>query len=180
MAKGLSVFLSVAAFVATAAAAGAQSTSSNPIELGMDAVVQSTIGQSTNVTTVAIPEARFRVGFFVSNNLSIEPRVGVTSTSGGGSTYTTYNGEVGLLYHFMKGERTGAGVYVRPFAGFNGVSGGGSDTQTDIGVGLGTKIPFADRLATRLEVNYLHGFSSGNNSGGNAIGASVGLSYFTR
>ncbi|MEO7218397.1 MAG: outer membrane beta-barrel protein [Gemmatimonadaceae bacterium] len=182
MAKGLSVYLSVAAFAAMATVAGAQTTAANPIELGVDAVIQSTIGETPNVTTVAIPEARFRVGFFVSNNLSIEPRVGITSVSGGGSTFTTYNGEVGLLYHFMTSERAGAGVYVRPFAGFTGVSGGGSDTQGDIGIGLGTKIPFADRLATRLEVNYLHGFSSNNNnnSGGNAIGASVGLSFFTR
>ena len=65
-------------------------------------------------------------------------------------------------------------------AGFTGVSGGGSDTQARIGVGLGTKIPFADRLATRLELNYGHAFSSSNSTGGNEIGASIGLSFFTR
>jgi hypothetical protein len=179
LAKALSVFLSVAALAATATIAGAQTTTANPVELGVDAVVQSTIGDSPNITTVSIPEARFRVGFFVSNDLSIEPRVGITSISGSGSTFTTYNAEVGLLYHFVKGERVGTGVYVRPFAGFTGMSGSGSDTQGDIGVGLGTKIPFGDRLATRLEAMYMHAFSSDNSDGGNAIGASIGLSFFT-
>jgi len=171
--------MSLLALAATSA--GAQTTqSANPVELGIDAVIASTVGSSPNYTQVSIPDAVFRVGFFVSNDLSIEPRVGISSISGGGSTFTSYNGELGLLYHFIPGERPGAGVYVRPFAGFTGTSGGGNDTQARIGVGLGTKIPFADRLATRLELNYGHAFSTDNNTGGNEIGASIGLSFFTR
>lgn len=181
MAKRLSVVLSMSLLALVATSAGAQTTqSANPVELGIDAVIASTVGSSPNVTQVSIPDAEFRVGFFVSNDLSIEPRVGVSSISGGGSTFTSYNGELGLLYHFVSGERPGTGVYVRPFAGFAGTSGGGNDTQAHIGVGLGTKIPFADRLATRLELNYGHAFSTGNGTGGNLIGASVGLSFFTR
>jgi len=181
LAKRLSVVLSMSLLAVAAASAGAQTTrSANPVELGIDAVIASTVGSSPNVTQISIPDAQFRVGFFVSNDLSIEPRVGIMSVSGGGSTYTTYNGELGLLYHFVPRDRPGTGVYVRPFAGFTGESGGGSDTQARIGVGLGTKIPFADRLATRLELNYGHAFSNGSNTSGNEIGASVGLSFFTR
>ena len=181
MAKRLSVVLSMSLLAIATASAGAQTTqSANQVELGIDAVITSTVGSSPNYTTVSIPDAQFRVGFFVSNDLSIEPRIGIMSVSGGGSTYTTYNGELGLLYHFVPGERPGTGVYVRPFAGFTGVSAGGSDTHARIGVGLGTKIPFADRLATRLELNYGHVFSTNNSDGGNQIGASIGLSFFTR
>lgn len=179
--KRLSVVLSTALLATLAASAGAQATQSeNPVELGIDAVIASTVGSSPNFTQVSIPDAEFRIGFFVSNDLSIEPRAGVASISGGGSTFTTYNGELGLLYHFTHSERPGTGVYVRPFAGFSGASGGGNDTQTHVGIGLGTKIPFAERLATRLEANYGHSFSTGSSTGGNVIGASIGLSFFTR
>jgi hypothetical protein len=146
----------------------------------VDAAVATTVGSDPHITTVAIPAAQFRIGFFVSNDLSIEPRVAITSISGDGSTFTTYAGELGVLYHFIPGERVGSGVYVRPFAGFMGESGDGSDTQADVGIGLGTKIPFTDRLATRIEANYLHAFSTDNSTGGNEIGASIGLSFFTR
>lgn len=178
--KSLSVVFSVAILAATAANAGAQaSQAGNPVELGIDAVVATTVGDSPNVTTISIPSAEFRVGFFVSNDLSIEPRIGVASIKGGGPAFTTYTGQLGLLYHFG-GERVGSGVYVRPFAGFNGISSGVSDTQANLGAGLGTKIPFGDRLATRLEANYMHSFSSSNRLAYNQIGASIGLSFFTR
>lgn len=180
MVKRLSVVFSMAMLAVTATNAGAQaSQTGNPVELGMDAVVATTLGSSTKVTTISVPSAEFRVGFFVNNDLSIEPRIGVASISGGGSTFTSYQGELGALYHFG-GERVGSGMYVRPFAGFNGVSGGGSDTQANLGIGLGTKLPFGDRLATRLEANYGHNFSTTNRPSENQIGASIGLSFFTR
>jgi hypothetical protein len=42
------------------------------------------------------------------------------------------------------------------------------------------KIPFAERLATRIEVNYVHGFSSDMGDGNNQLASSIGLSFFTR
>jgi hypothetical protein len=173
--------MSVALLAMTAASVGAQTTeSANPVELGVDAVVATSFANGSNVTTVAIPNAQFRVGFFVSNDLSIEPRVGITSISGGGSTFSTYTGEVGLLYHFAHVERPGTGVYVRPFVGFDGASGSGNSTQAHLGIGLGTKIAFADRLATRLEAFYGHAFSAGSQSSFNQLGASIGISFFTK
>ena len=148
----------------------------NPVELGIDAVIATTLG-STKVTTISIPSGEFRIGFFTSDNLSIEPRVGINSISGTGSTFTAYKAELGVLYHL---DRATSGVYIRPFAGFTGYSGGGSSTQGDVGIGVGTKIPFADRLATRLEANYMHGFSSNSGASENQLAASIGLSFFTR
>jgi hypothetical protein len=178
MTKRFSAVLSTALLAISASTAAAQATQAgNPVELGMDAVVATSLGD-TRITTVSIPNAEFRVGFFLSNNVSIEPRLGITSISGDG-TFTSYKGELGVLYHFG-GERVGSGVYVRPFAGFTGYSSAGSDTQANAGIGLGVKIPFAERLATRIEANYVHGFSSDMGDGNNQLAASIGLSFFTR
>jgi hypothetical protein len=178
MTKRFSAVLSTVLLAISASTAAAQANQTgNPVELGMDAVVATSLGD-TKVTTVSVPSAEFRAGFFVSNNVSIEPRLGFTSISGNG-TITTYRGELGLLYHFA-GEHVGSGVYVRPFAGFTGISGFGSDTQANAGIGLGVKIPFAQRLATRLEANYMHGFTSDGGDGSDQLAASFGLSFFTR
>lgn len=149
-----------------------------PIELGIDA--GASIGlDNPKVTTISIPAQSFRVGFFVADNLSIEPAVGIFSQSTGGNTGTVYRGELGLLLHFG-GIRPSTGAYVRPFAGFEGVSGGGtSATNGLVGGGIGYKIPLIDRFAARFEANFQHVFVSGG-GGANAIGLLAGLSFFTR
>lgn len=83
------------------------------------------------------------------------------------------------LVHFSPSP-AGIGPYLRPFAGITGVSGSGSSSQANAGVGLGVTLPLAGQLATRLEVNYAHAFSSSGFASANAVGASVGLSYFIR
>lgn len=158
------------------AAAHAQATT----ELGTDASVQTTFGSGTNVTTVAFPSASIRAGFYAGPYVSFEPRVGVLSTSGGGSTATVYAGSLSLLLHASQ-ARAGIGPYVRPFVGITGVSGDGSSTsQTEAGVGVGVTLPLAGELATRLELNYAHAFSSSDFDSANALGANIGLSYFIR
>jgi hypothetical protein len=167
------------AICASAAAAQNSAPAGKTVELGIDAVIATTLG-GDKYTTVAIPNADFRVGFYVNNNLSIEPRVAINSVSGGGSTYTAYKGELGVLYHFVPSTRVGAGPYVRPFAGFLGESGDGSQTQLDLGVGVGTKIPFGDRMATRIEANYAHLSSTDYDNSVNQLAFSIGISFFTR
>jgi len=167
------------AICTSAAAAQSSAPAGRTVELGVDAVIATTLG-SDKYTTIAIPNADFRVGFYVNNNLSIEPRVAINSVSGDGSTYTEYHGEVGVLYHFMPSTRVGAGPYVRPFAGIVGASGDGSETQLELGAGVGTKIPFGDRMATRLEASYAHLASSSYNDSVNQLALSVGISFFTR
>jgi hypothetical protein len=165
----------------TAPAAGAQRAShrgSGQIELGIDGGI--TFGlDDPKVTVVGLPLQSFRLGYFLSPNVEIEPRFGISSISSGGNSATIYVLEAGLLFQ-PSGDRVGNGLYLRPFAGFSGVSvsGPGDSNSGHAGVGLGVKLPFADRrLATRLETNFTHGFSGG---GSNAIGVLIGLSFFTR
>lgn len=165
----------LAAFVLVAPTARAQGAT----ELGTDAEVQTTIGSGTNVTSVAFPSASIRAGFYAGPMLSFEPRVGVLSTSGGGSTTTVYAASLSMLLHAPQ-SRIGLGPYLRPFVGITGVSGDGSASQASAGVGLGMSLPLAGELATRLELNYAHAFSSNQFDSANALGASVGLSYFIR
>jgi len=149
------------------------------VEIGTDAIVQTSFGGDPSVTTVAIPAAYIRVGFYPSSLISFEPRVGLISAIGGGSTSTIYAASLSMLLHLSQG-RTGVGPYLRPFAGITGTAGDVSATQANAGVGLGVNLPITSSLATRLEANYAHAFSSSDFDSANAIGASIGLSYFIR
>jgi hypothetical protein len=164
---------------APAAKAQRSQRGSTPVELGIDGGV--TFGlDAPRTTVVALPVQSFRVGFLMSNNLALEPRVGINSFHSGGASATSYDLQLGVVYQ-PDGDRVGNGFYGRPFAGISGlnVSGpGGNNNSGYMGLGLGLKIPFADRrLATRMEANYAHGFSGG---GSNQIGLLIGLSFFTR
>jgi hypothetical protein len=172
--------LSVATLAFAAPVAKAQrQRASAPIELGIDGGVLFGLDAPRN-TVVALPVQSFRVGFLVTDNLALEPRVSINSIHGGGASVTTYDFQLGVVYQ-PDGDRVGKGLYGRPFIGVSGftVSGaGGNNNSGYMGLGLGLKIPFVDRrLATRMEANYEHGFSGG---GRNLIGLLIGLSFFTR
>jgi hypothetical protein len=179
MMKRIFVVLAVALALA-APVAGAQRASrrsSGPIELGIDGGVTFGIGNGGG-TVVALPVQSFRLGYFLSDDLEIEPRVAITSASGGGASVSTYDLQAGLLF-VPAGDRVGKGLYLRPFLGVIGINlPGPNDTNSGYaGVGLGVKLPFSDRrLATRMEANYEHVFSGGSNT----IGLLIGLSFFTR
>lgn len=149
-----------------------------PIEFGIDGGVSFGL-DDPKVTVVALPVQSFRVGFLMTDRTAIEPRLHLNSIRASGGSFTTYALEVGLVYS-PSGDRVGNGLYGRPFLGFSGVStsGPGDNSGGYAGLGVGLKIPFADRrLATRLETNYTHGFGTPNT---NAIGLLIGLSFFTR
>lgn len=172
--------VSVAAIALTAAAAGAQTAAPRSLELGIDAGI--TIGLGDNsVTTIDIPAQAFRVGFPISPRTSIEPKLRLNLVSGNGDTFTSYRGEVGLLYHFGSSRYPGAyqraGMYVRPFAGVVGYSDGSSQTNGLLGAGLGIKMPLVAKLSSRFEANFAHKFGDASS---NEIGLLAGLSFFTR
>jgi hypothetical protein len=174
------VVLSAVVLVAVAPSAHAQRSGrgSPPIELGIDGGVSFGL-DNPKVTVVALPVQSFRVGFLMTDRIAIEPRLSLNSIHAGGGSFTTYAFEVGLVYS-PSGDRVGNGLYGRPFIGVSGVntSGPGDDSNGYLGLGVGLKIPFADRrLATRMEANYAHGFSTPST---NAIGLLIGLSFFTR
>jgi hypothetical protein len=149
----------------------------NPIELGIDAALAVSI-DDPRVTTIAIPVQQFRVGFFRSPTVSIEPTLAINYINiedfGDLSTITL---GVGVLFHTSP-DRARSRAYFRPFAGFTKISDGG-DTSPNLGLGVGFKIPFADRrLATRLEAVVNHVFEDPDDF--TTVGALIGLSFFTR
>jgi hypothetical protein len=172
--------VSVAVIALTAAAAGAQAPAPRSLELGIDAGI--TIGLGDNsVTTIDIPAQAFRVGFPISPRTSIEPKLQLHLVSGNGDTFTTYRGELGLLYHLGSSRYPGAyqraGLYVRPFLGIVGFSDGDSQTSGLLGAGLGFKMPLVSKLSSRFEANFAHRFGDASS---NEIGLLAGLSFFTR
>lgn len=166
------------AAVAPTAQAQRSQRGSRPIEFGIDGGVLFGL-DNPKVTVVALPVQDFRLAFLMTDRVALEPRAHINSIHAGGGSVTTYGFEVGLVYS-PKGDRVGNGLYGRPFIGVSGIStsGPGDDSNGYVGLGLGLKIPFADRrLATRMEANYAHGFSTPTT---NAIGLLIGLSFYTR
>lgn len=164
----------------TAVQASAQSTAPRPIELGIDAGVS--IGLDDDAfTTIDIPVQAFRIGFPLSPRVSLEPKLRINVLTGEGDTFTTYRGELGLLYHLGSDRYPGAyhraGLYLRPFAGIVGFSNGESDSAGLLGAGVGYKIPLVSRLSSRFEANFAHYFGDGDS---NELGLLAGLSFFTR
>ena len=173
-------FTVAAALTFVATAASAQVSTPRPLELGIDAGVQMALGDNS-FTVISIPAQAFRVGFPISPRTSLEPKIGITVISGDGDTFTTYRGELGLLYHLGSSRYPGAyqraGIYLRPFIGIVGFADGDSDSAGLLGGGIGWKQPIVSRLSTRLEANFEHQFGDGD---ANAIGLLAGLSFFTR
>lgn len=181
MTKNL-VVLGFVALVMSATAADAQRNVSRPIELGMDGGINFGF-DDPNVTTVSLPVQALRVGFFMNDKVSLEPRFSFNSISGGGTSLRTYALELGALYH-LGGYNKGSNLYVRPFLGIAGGSidtggaGNTSDSDAFMGAGVGTKLPFANRrLAARLEANFGHAFDA---AGSNGLGLLFGISWFNR
>jgi hypothetical protein len=171
--------------------AAQEAASRKPIELGFDAALTRESSDQAKQTSLTVPVPRIRVGFFLTDAVSLEPSVrfqysrstfedpftGNDVTSSGKS----YDADLGLLYHFST-DRTRSQIYVRPFVGIRGFSGeGDSDSQTSFGGGLGLKLPAADRLGLRLEVGYARFAEDVPTFGAtDQLFASFGLSFFTR
>lgn len=170
-----------AGFVALALLAGASGTAAaqSGVELGMDAGLSFDLGDVSAVL-IEVPVQSIRAGFMVAEQVSIEPALGINYLKvEDEDKVLTMNLDLGALYHF--GSDVQRGLYVRPSIGLSLIDvGGGSFTQFTAGAGVGTKIPIADRVVTRLEALYSHGFENDDFAGTDLIGARVGLSLFTR
>lgn len=145
-----------------------------PIELGIDAGGTFDLSGS-NAIAVGVPVQDLRVGIFVSDAVSLEPRLALNFLDDGGSSVTAIAAQLGPVIHFSP-DRSRAQGYIRPFGGINYITDVGSVFTA--GAGLGYKLPLAERLAARVEASYVHGFDSFY--GGDALGLLVGLSFFTR
>lgn len=135
-----------------------------PIELGIDA--GGTLDLSADAVAIGVPVQDFRAGFFISEALSVEPRLALNYLDGdGGSSVVTVSAQLGPMIHFSP-DRGRTQGYVRPFGGLNFLKvGSESDTQFAVAGAVGVKIPVAERLATRLEGSFPHGFETSNFSG---------------
>jgi hypothetical protein len=171
-------FVACAALAATASMASAQQAKL-PAELGVDAGV--TIGFDTpRVTTVSIPVPAIRFGFFVNDRVSIEPKLGFQSVHDNAGTSTAFSAQVGALFHFENAP-VGRGLYARPFVGLVGEKATGySETRSVFGAGLGVKEAFADKFASRLEVNYSRMSAVKDEPAVNSLGILFGISVFSR
>jgi hypothetical protein len=170
--------------------AGAQY--SHPIELGLDAGISVGLGDNS-LTVIHFPVQALRLGFFLDKSKSIEPKVALTTVTGDNG-YTAYRGELGFLFHFYGRRRFDifpdrtprSAVYVRPFAGIEGISTDGPDTHEDIiGIGAGVKSLIADRLAARFEANLAEFYRNNTNVAQTndeftVLGLLAGLSFFFR
>jgi len=151
-----------------------------PVELGLDAGVSFSLSDPT-VTTVNVPVQDLRAGFFVSDRVSVEPRVALSYVKVENSdALTTATAALGALVHFS-GDRNRSQPYFRPFGGLTFVDvGGGSETQFNLGGGIGVKLPVAERMAARLEADYAHAFETDRFASSDAVALTVGFSFFTR
>ncbi|HEY2065089.1 MAG TPA: hypothetical protein VGG84_03965, partial [Gemmatimonadaceae bacterium] len=76
-------------------------------------------------TTFSLPIQGIRAGFFLSPQISLEPSLRLNTVSGAGQpSATDYGIGLGLLYH-LSTNRAMNQMYIRPFIGFDGFSGGG-------------------------------------------------------
>lgn len=152
-----------------------------PIELGIDAFRLDLDFNGSTVTTITVPAQSFRAGFFVSDNVSMEPRLSVNFLTVDQFSTTTLDLGFGVPIHFSPDERTRSRGFVRPVASWRFVDiDGTSASQAALGVGIGVKIPLLTQIAIRLEAILTHGFENDDFASTNEIGASFGFSFFTR
>ena len=161
---------------------------SGSVEIGFDTGLTLTMPSDTdfldydNQTSIDVPQQSIRVGFFVSDQLSIEPAVGfsyIDDFLGFGESLTQLALEGRVLYHFSP-DPTRPRFYLGGGAGFTLIDvADDQETQFGVGGGLGVKLPIADRMAIRLEGSFSRYFETDQLPATSVIGVVVGFSFFT-
>src|SRR5262245_13792939 len=154
-----------------------QSQEKLPIELGMDGALERAFS-TPGVTRLSLPVGRIRAGVYSLPVLEFEASLAIGSERTENASTSAITAGAGVLYHFSP-LRTKAQPYVRPFFEWSKATGSaagisGSGSATGYGVGLGTKLPLADRFAGRFEVAY------GHQEDVSSLKLLFGLSFFTR
>jgi len=156
----------------------AQGNVSPPLEFGGDAAVPVLFNPSAVVLTIPVSEVR--VGYFVTPQIEIEPRVNLIAANGSGDSYTEVHLTVGALYHLTP-SRAAAQTYVRPFASFSTVKFTGSDETRAgaLGIGLGVKLPMGSRFAFRPELDFAHTFAGDDVEDESRVQLLLGFSVYS-
>jgi opacity protein-like surface antigen len=159
---------------------------SGAIEIGFDTGLTLRLNSDKNgfeyenQTAINIPLQSVRVGFFVSDQLSIEPAIGFSYLDVGDTSITQLGAGANLQYHFTA-DATRTRFYIGAGGGLNLLDiGDEQETQFGLGAGLGVKLPIASRMAIRIEGSFSRFFESDLLPGANVIGALVGFSFFTK
>ncbi len=158
------------------------SAQGRPIELGIDALsFRVATGGGVDIATLSVPMKTFRAGFFVGDQVSVEPRISFDYVKQETiDAFTELTVSLGALYHFTP-DRQQSQVYVRPVGSISFVDAfNQSATQVSLGVGLGVKLPILRQLAARLELEYAHGFENDDFTNVYSLAAVFGFSFFTR
>ncbi len=156
------------------------------VELGIDAGLSVISADGNSVTTLNVPVPAFRVGFFVSDRLSLEPSLLLAYATTSNVSSTSYNLIFGALYH-LSTDRTRPQLFLRPLIGYGGSRVSGTSGLADntngsalVGIGIGAKVPKGDRFALRFGADYERRFEDDPSPAFNRFAATVGFSFFTR
>lgn len=171
MLRRASVFAVVALMIG---AVGARAQDN--IELGVDWA----FGVNADGDTqwfVDIPASQFRAGFWFSDRISIEPRLGYALRSNGGTDHLLDAGLNGLVFLGKSAERVrGYGVIGAAWIWSN-FEGADANSDFSVGAGVGLWLPMTSHLATRVEGRYDRIFRGGSVDAGNVVTLLVGLSF---
>jgi len=156
------------------------------VELGVDAGIEYDIVddadtfETDDLLSATLPGQRFRVGFFVSDRVAVEPGVALTYMDMGDDSFTDFTLDGALVYHFTEDpDRTRAFLHGGGAMNVVDFDGDASDTQFAAFAGVGAKIPVANRLAIRLEGNGLRAFESDDRFAFWGLQGVFGVSFFT-
>jgi hypothetical protein len=156
------------------------------VELGADMAMSYDTDAEAFVTTLpagglvgmAYAPVGFRVAFYVSPQVAIEPAINLVFAADGNDTSFNLGSALMLQYMFSP-DATRA----RPY-----VAGGptvlvldtGYDTSSQFGLAgeFGAKIPLAERIGLRVGAGVQHGFENDDVAGRNLIYGRLGLSVF--
>ena len=154
-----------------------------PIEVGFDAAftrfsVEGADLDNNDVIQIAIPIQGFRVGFLLSDLVSLETALSHVYVSSDGESASDFSLAGGLLYHLSPPVTTTT-FYL-------GLSGAvnildlpeDSDTQFGLFGEAGFKVLTGDSLGFRFAGFFQRAFESNGRFASNGVGVSVGVSFF--
>ena len=167
------------------------------VELGIDSGMAYHIlkGSGNDIFQMSLPLSSgdlprahnaFRVGFFASDRVSIEPSLSFGYLN---PAHTGYRWNLGLAtvlqYHLVTDPSRlrpylGLGANVSVFHEYPGVGDGMTSSQFGVSGEFGLKIPLADRLGLRLAGGVGQFFRSKTFVNRTSVFGTLGVSYFTR
>lgn len=151
-----------------------------PVEIGLDGGINISFNGMTTAR-FTIPCQSVRVGYFVNNNVSLEPVASFNYTKMDSfDAIATIGLEFAALFNFSP-DRSNSQPYFRPLVGLTLITAGGvTASQFRAGGGFGIRLPVATQFAVRLEAGFGHYFENDDFAGASTLVALFGLSFLTR